>query len=180
MHVKVTDFGTAKILESTEDGEDERANSFVGTAEYVSPELLKEKSACCIIYQLIAGRPPFKGNNEYLTFQRIVNLEYTFPEGFPPVAKDLVQKLLRLGSGGKAGVEKLKRHPFFEGVDWDNIWNTPAPRLLPYLPPNPQHNKEELRTSSKTYLRKLSNHSGDNNSSPVATGLKQNDPFRLE
>ncbi|CAG8503063.1 10124_t:CDS:10, partial [Dentiscutata erythropus] len=195
MHIKVTDFGTAKMLESTEDGEDDRANSFVGTAEYVSPELLKEKSACkssdfwalgCIIYQLIAGRPPFKGNNEYMTFQRIVNLEYTFPEGFPPVAKDLVQKLLvlnpseRLGSGGKAGIAKLKKHPFFEGTNWDNIWNTPAPRLLPYLPPNPQHNKEELRTSTNAYLRKFSDHSGDNNSSPIATGLKQNDPFRLE
>lgn len=48
----------------------------------------------CIIYQLIAGRPPFKGANEYRTFQKIVNLEYSFPDGFPPVARDLVQKLL--------------------------------------------------------------------------------------
>ena len=50
----------------------------------------------CIIYQLIAGRPPFKGSNEYMTFQKIVRLDYSFPEGFPPVAKDLVQKLLVL------------------------------------------------------------------------------------
>jgi len=48
----------------------------------------------CILYQLIAGRPPFKGGNEYMTFQKIVRLDYTFPEGFPPVAKDLVKKLL--------------------------------------------------------------------------------------
>jgi serine/threonine protein kinase len=48
----------------------------------------------CIIYQLIAGRPPFKGSNEYQTFQKIVNLDYAFPQGFPEVAKNLVQKLL--------------------------------------------------------------------------------------
>ncbi|CAI2163258.1 6542_t:CDS:2 [Funneliformis geosporum] len=196
MHIKVTDFGTAKILEQNADGEkDDRANSFVGTAEYVSPELLKEKAACkssdfwalgCIIYQLIAGRPPFKGTNEYMTFQRIVHLDYSFPEGFPPVARDLVQKLLvlnpleRLGSGGQVGIDQLKAHPFFNGIDWDALWQHPAPRLLPYLPPNPQHNDPELRTTTNTYLRKLSGRSGETCSSPIATGLKQNDPFRLE
>ncbi|KAG9295590.1 hypothetical protein G9A89_000955 [Geosiphon pyriformis] len=197
MHIKVTDFGTAKILEKNTDGEeDDRANSFVGTAEYVSPELLKEKAACkssdfwalgCIVYQLIAGRPPFKGSNEYMTFQKIVNLEYDFPEGFPDIARDLVQKLLvlkpaeRLGAGGRAGVAKLKSHPFFEDIEWDSIWHQPAPRLLPYLPPNPHYDKEELRTPSATYLQNLStSSSGDNTSSPMPTGLKQRDPFRLE
>ncbi|CAG8661452.1 9190_t:CDS:10, partial [Acaulospora morrowiae] len=196
LHVKVTDFGTAKILESNADGEeDDRANSFVGTAEYVSPELLKEKAACkssdfwalgCIIYQLIAGRPPFKGSNEYMTFQKIVNLEYTFPEGFPPTAKDLVQKLLvlnpseRLGAGGRAGITRLKSHPFFEGIEWDKIWELPAPDLLPYLPPTPQHNKEELRTTATTYLREISDHVGENGNSPIATGLKQSDLFELD
>jgi len=108
-----------------------RANSFVGTAEYVSPELLTDKvagkpyalspcsaiCACpaltpcskerlaharradiwalgCIIYQMLAGKPPFKGPNEYQTFQRITKLEYQFPPGFPDTAKDLVRKML--------------------------------------------------------------------------------------
>lgn len=109
MHTKITDFGTAKILDtskqpegglgdipsldSTDPPEHERASSFVGTAEYVSPELLTDKNACkasdlwafgCIIFQLLAGRPPFKAANEYLTFQKIVALEYEFPTGFSP------------------------------------------------------------------------------------------------
>ena len=61
---------------------DVRAKSFVGTAEYVSPELLENKycgkpgdvwAFGCIIYQMIAGKPPFKATNEYLTFQKLRN-----------------------------------------------------------------------------------------------------------
>ncbi|KAG0225306.1 pkb-activating kinase-like protein [Actinomortierella wolfii] len=160
MYIKLTDFGTAKILESSEDGtESDRANSFVGTAEYVSPELLTEKSACkssdwwalgCIIYQLLAGRPPFKGSNEYQTFQKIVKLEYSFPPGFPRTAMDIVSKLLVLDPnqrlGGNGRVEELKMHEFYHGVDWSRLWKDPAPKLLPYLPPTPTHNHEPLRS----------------------------------
>ncbi|XP_063126018.1 3-phosphoinositide-dependent protein kinase 1 isoform X2 [Rattus norvegicus] len=101
MHIQITDFGTAKVL--SPDSKQARANSFVGTAQYVSPELLTEKSACkssdlwalgCIIYQLVAGLPPFRAGNEYLIFQKIIKLEYDFPEKFFPKARDLVEKLL--------------------------------------------------------------------------------------
>lgn len=48
----------------------------------------------CIIYQMIAGRFAFQGLSEYLTWQKIKQLDYSFPEGFDEQAKDLVQKLL--------------------------------------------------------------------------------------
>jgi 3-phosphoinositide dependent protein kinase-1 len=158
MHVKITDFGTAKILDlkksngigSTsgdpmEGAESDRAQSFVGTAEYVSPELLTDKNACkasdlwafgCIIYQLIAGRPPFKAANEYMTFQKIVGLEYSFPDGFPPLARDLVERLLVLDPLTRLPMEHIKAHPFFEGIIWGKgLWKQKAPRLKSYSPP---------------------------------------------
>ena len=167
MHVKITDFGTAKILDprpkvangshesnggysSSFPGgllagmEDDRANSFVGTAEYVSPELLTNKSACkasdlwafgCIIYQLLAGRPPFKAGNEYQTFQKIVGLEYDFPPGFPPIAKDLVERLLVLDPANRLSIEHIKHHEFFQGIVWGRgLWKQKAPRLKSYVP----------------------------------------------
>lgn len=163
MHVKITDFGTAKILDMPKnppadgavnsspgagnpmDGsEDNKANSFVGTAEYVSPELLTDKRACkasdlwafgCIIYQLLAGRPPFKAANEYLTFQKIVALDYIFPQGFPGVAKDLVERLLVLDPASRLSIEHIKNHEFFDGMSWGRgLWKQKAPRLKSFSP----------------------------------------------
>ncbi|KAI5797996.1 kinase-like domain-containing protein [Peziza echinospora] len=158
MHIKITDFGTAKILEQPKAGngldggypgdpehDTTRANSFVGTAEYVSPELLTDKAACkasdlwalgCIIFQLLSGRPPFKAANEYQTFQKIVNLEYEFPKGFPPVARDLVERLLVLDPTKRLTIDHIKNHQFFEGIEWGRkLWIQKAPRLKPYVPP---------------------------------------------
>lgn len=163
MHVKITDFGTAKLLSDPReprdtDGADRglpdsgggespdegRAASFVGTAEYVSPELLTHKNACkasdlwafgCIVYQLLAGRPPFKAGSEYLTFQKIVNLEYEFPPGFPPSARDLVERCLVLDPSRRVTVEHIKNHDFFHGQQFGKrLWRAKAPRLRPYIP----------------------------------------------
>uniref|UniRef100_A0A4W3ITD1 3-phosphoinositide-dependent protein kinase 1 n=1 Tax=Callorhinchus milii TaxID=7868 RepID=A0A4W3ITD1_CALMI len=126
-----------------------RANSFVGTAQYVSPELLTEQSACkssdlwalgCIIYQLVAGLPPFRAGNEYLIFQKIIKLDYEFPEKFFPKAKDLVKKLLvleltkRLGCEEMGSYTPLKAHPFFEAISWENLHLQTPPKLTAYLP----------------------------------------------
>ncbi|KAK5635257.1 hypothetical protein RRF57_010970 [Xylaria bambusicola] len=167
LHVKITDFGTARLLtdprapqappgiEDTgtssrgKEQDDSRAASFVGTAEYVSPELLTNKNACkasdlwafgCIIYQMLAGRPPFKGGSEYLTFQKIVNLEYEFPPGFPPAARDLVERLLVLDPARRLTIEHIKNHEFFDGQQFGKIlWKTKAPR--PYNKGEEGHRK---------------------------------------
>ena len=43
---------------------------------------------------MIAGKFPFHALSEYLMWQKVKNLDYTFPDGFDEVAKDLVQRLL--------------------------------------------------------------------------------------
>ncbi|KAL2265147.1 hypothetical protein VTJ83DRAFT_6247 [Remersonia thermophila] len=158
MHVKITDFGTAKLLPDPRNPpppedpmrqngsrHDERNASFVGTAEYVSPELLTDKAVGkpsdlwafgCIIYQLLVGRPPFKAATEYLTFQKIVGLEYEFPPGFPPAARDLVERCLVLDPARRLTVEHIRNHEFFDGQQFGpELWRTKAPRLRPYQPP---------------------------------------------
>lgn len=153
MHIQITDFGSAKILKDVK-GEEEapvsgRTTSFVGTAQYVSPEILTSKKAYyssdlwalgCIVYQLMSGLPPFRGGHEYQIFQKITKLEYEFPDGFSVVAQDLVEKLLvldpeqRLGCEEMGGFEKLKSHPFYEGIDFEHIHEQKPPPLIPFLP----------------------------------------------
>jgi len=142
MHSKIVDFGTAKQLGVA----NERSKSFVGTAAYVCPELLIAKEAGlsadlwsfgCMVYEFLSGQVPFKASTEYLTFQLIMNREFIFPENFPEVAKSLVEGLLALDPDERLGnrAEKfaeLKAHPFFEGIDWDNLPNITPP---PFAPP---------------------------------------------
>ena len=114
-------------------------NTFVGTAEYVSPEVLMDKPAGpeadlwalgCIIYQMFSGTSPFKDKTEYLVFKKILEVNFTFSDKFNEEAKDLINSLLiadpnkRLGSGSKGeenDFKALKYHPFFTGLDFEEI-----------------------------------------------------------
>jgi len=110
----------------------------------VSPEVLNSKGPCtrsldlwalgCIIYQMLAGKPPFRGASEFLTFQLILSRQLEFPENFPPAAKDLVDKLLVLDPLKRLGAEsyeEITKHPFFEGIDWDTLFQQTPPPLPP-------------------------------------------------
>ncbi|ESP01382.1 hypothetical protein LOTGIDRAFT_111786 [Lottia gigantea] len=147
MHILITDFGSAKILEDTE--VNNGINSFVGTAQYVSPEVLSSKQAYyssdlwalgCIIYQFLSGLPPFRGGHEYQIFQKISKLDYEFPDGFSDVARNLVEQLLvldptrRLGCTDMGDYNPLKNHEFFTSIDWETLPDTDPPTLLPFLP----------------------------------------------
>lgn len=145
-HILLTDFGTAAQLSE----DNQRPKSFVGTAQYVSPELLSDKYTCkesdiwalgCVLYQCIAGTSPFDGaQHEYGIFQKVKHLEYSFEEGFPETEKDCVEKILktkpeeRLGSDARGGIKELKEHPMFEGIDWETLPTTTPPTITPFLP----------------------------------------------
>lgn len=159
MHILLTDFGSAKIVSektdtSSADSEERpgtKRSSFVGTAQYVSPEILTNKGSFpasdlwaigCILYQMLSGMPPFQSQSEYLIFQKIQKLEYSFHEGFDEEARDLVKKLLviepteRLGAQDKDGYFSIKNHAFFKGINFDVLYKSTPPQLESYLKTN--------------------------------------------
>ena len=99
-----------------------KRSSFVGTPEYVSPEIFTSRGSSrasdlwaigCIIYQMISGIPPFQSKSEYMIFKKIEKLEYSFHEGFDENAKDLVKKLLVIEPKERLGMfffDKSTRH----------------------------------------------------------------------
>ncbi|KAJ1290098.1 hypothetical protein BS78_02G216600 [Paspalum vaginatum] len=112
---------------------DARSMSFVGTHEYLAPEIIKGEghgSAVdwwtfgIFLYELLFGKTPFKGSGNRATLFNVVGQPLRFPES-PIVsfsARDMIRGLLvkdpqhRLGF--KRGATEIKQHPFFEGVNW--------------------------------------------------------------
>ena len=108
-------------------------NSFVGTEEYLAPEVLNSTGHTSsidwwelgiFIHEMVFGTTPFRANKREQTFHNIVHQPLDFPST-PPVSgelKDLLRQLLqrdpsvRLGTQG--GAEEVKAHPFFRNVDW--------------------------------------------------------------
>eukprot|EP00250_Pteridium_aquilinum_P007275 c17026_g1_i1 orf=684-2540(+) len=123
-----------------------RSMSFVGTHEYLSPEMIAGQghgnavdwwTFGIFLFELIYGRTPFKGSCNEQTLLNIIRQELRFPEwGHANVgehAKSLIEGLLvkdprkRLGSIKGAG--EIKQHPFFRGVNWALIRSTQPPEV---------------------------------------------------
>ncbi|KAK1418795.1 hypothetical protein QVD17_27942 [Tagetes erecta] len=132
-----------------------RSMSFVGTHEYLAPEIIKGEghgSAVdwwtfgVFLHELLYGRTPFKGAGNRATLFNVVGQQLRFPDSPATsyASRDLIRGLLvkepqhRLGV--KRGATEIKQHPFFEGVNWALIrCSTPpeVPRPVePELPVN--------------------------------------------
>ncbi|XP_054790572.1 serine/threonine-protein kinase D6PK-like [Prosopis cineraria] len=123
---------------------DARSMSFVGTHEYLAPEIIKGEghgSAVdwwtfgIFLFELLFGKTPFKGSGNRATLFNVVGQPLRFPDS-PVVsfgARDLIRGLLvkepqhRLAY--KRGATEIKQHPFFEGVNWALIRCATPPEI---------------------------------------------------
>lgn len=129
---------------------DFRTNSFVGTEEYIAPEVIRGNGHTSavdwwtlgiLLYEMLYGMTPFKGKTRNATFANILKQGVTFPDGggssgFQTVSsscKSIIRKLLikeehkRLGS--RAGASDIKAHPFFKTTQWALLRNQTPPMV---------------------------------------------------
>nr|XP_043632653.1 serine/threonine-protein kinase D6PKL2-like [Erigeron canadensis] len=132
---------------------DVRSMSFVGTHEYLAPEIVSGEghgsavdwwTLGIFMFELFYGFTPFRGMDNELTLANIVARALEFPKDpvIPAMAKDLISQLLvkdpvgRLGS--TMGASAIKQHGFFQGVNWALLRCTTPP----YVPP--PYNRREV------------------------------------
>eukprot|EP00796_Vickermania_ingenoplastis_P008924 gene8924-6260_t len=159
-HLRLGDFGSACFFGDSE------GNTYDGTFAYMSTEMITSGkagrysdlwSAGCILYEMLEGATPFKGQTGYLITVQIKRFQPGTLQ-FPAVTRFLsslpasssgddgdklrsIRKVLeagmelatallqpdptqRLGAAEQGGFEALKRHAFFDGVDWEHIHDT--------------------------------------------------------
>lgn len=118
-----------------------KAKSFVGTEEYVAPEIIIGAhsfeadwwSLGVVLYEMLYGTTPFKGSNRKETFYRILAKTPELVGAATPL-RDLIGKLLEKDPRERIGAAEIKGHHFFSGLDWDLILKISRP---PFIPPPP-------------------------------------------
>ncbi|KAI8330627.1 kinase-like domain-containing protein [Chlamydoabsidia padenii] len=130
-HIKVTDYGLCK--EGMFYGN--TTGTFCGTPEFMSPEILLEQrygravdwwAFGVLIYEMLLGQSPFRGEDEDEIFDAILEDDILYPINMSRDSVSICQRLLtrdpahRLGAGPDDAAE-IKAHPFFRGVNWEDM-----------------------------------------------------------
>lgn len=144
-NIVLTDFGLSKV--GLEEASDRKTNTICGTTEYMAPEILREHSydisvdwwsLGIMLYDMLTGMPPYRGNNRKKLYDTIMKRKLFLPNYLTPSAKDILGKLLkkspasRLGSDQRGGVQAIKSHSFFRSINWDSLY---AKELTPPIVP---------------------------------------------
>ena len=140
-NIKLTDFGLSKILPE----EETTTYTMCGTAEYLAPEILFAKgydktcdwfSFGVVLFEMFCGYHPFKSKGQRIDPKIYLRKTY-IPDKVGKTARDLIEKLFVSNPKKRLGynsADEVKKHPFFNGVDFDKVLNKEyKPPFIPKL-----------------------------------------------
>jgi len=139
-HIVLTDFGLSKEGLDTSDA---RTATFCGTPEYMAPEMISSNaygkavdwwSFGSLLYEMLTGLPPFYSQDVQQMYRRIVHDRLAFPPYVSESARSIIALLLEKDPERRlTNTVLMKRHPFFEGIDWDALYRKKI--TPPFIPP---------------------------------------------
>ena len=97
--------------------------TFCGTPEYIAPEMLLKKghdtrvdiwSIGVLMFELLAGYSPFVAKNNQDLYQNIRRLKIQWPKDMPPLAKNLIGKILKLNPLDRPSLQEILDHQWFK------------------------------------------------------------------
>uniref|UniRef100_A0A663LWD6 cGMP-dependent protein kinase n=1 Tax=Athene cunicularia TaxID=194338 RepID=A0A663LWD6_ATHCN len=131
-YIKLVDFGFAKKI-----GSGEKTWTFCGTPEYVAPEVILSKghdfsvdfwSLGILVYELLAGSPPFSGADQMMTYNLILKgiEKLDFPKIIRRRPEDLIRRLCRQNPTERLGnlrngINDIRKHRWLSGFNWDDL-----------------------------------------------------------
>ena len=129
LHVKLIDFGTAKIFDV---GNKQKA--LVGSSYYIAPEVIRGKydeecdlwSVGVIMYMMLIGTPPFNGRDDDSIMRSAQRGKYDTScaeyQALSPNAKDLITKLLKYDPSDRITAKDALTHPWFKTKEFSTIY----------------------------------------------------------
>ena len=96
--------------------------TFCGTPEYIAPEMLLKKghdtrvdiwSIGILMFELLSGYSPFVAKSNQELYQNIRRLKIQWPKDMPPLAKNLITRILKLNPLDRPSFEEILDHQWF-------------------------------------------------------------------
>eukprot|EP00835_Amoeboradix_gromovi_P000458 NODE_16_length_41655_cov_0.272813.p9 type:complete len:349 gc:universal NODE_16_length_41655_cov_0.272813:30943-31989(+) len=166
--------------------------SMLGIIDLRSPEVLSEKEACeasdywaigCIMVQMITQKPPFKGPNDYQTFQKVAKLQYSLPLDFPDKVKQVTSRLIMLEPVNRANYNDLIALDFYKNTNFKELHLRTPPSFYPVLDLESQDTISEIPEAPKRKNRisftTTSRTSIKSNSTISISPISEADPGKL-